>query len=68
MKIKLIILSLVTILSSCHEVVTIVEVQNIKVDTTYTYKIEVIEDNKKYYKIITRNSKFKKGEKINVLL
>ncbi len=55
------------VLSSCAERVKVVELQGIKVDTTYIYKIERTDDDKNFYDIEKRTQKLNAGDYIEIV-
>ena len=58
---------LCVVLSSCRERVKVVELQEIKVDTTYIYKIERTDDGKNFYDIERRTQKLNAGDYIKIV-
>lgn len=60
---KLIILSLAVLFSSCEERVKIIELQGVKVDTSYQYKVERAgEDGKVIYDHYVTKYKLNEGD------
>lgn len=55
------------VISSCTERVKVVELQGIKVDTTYIYKIERTYYDKNFYDIEKRTQKLNIGDYIKIL-